>query len=619
MPAQQPMVEAGTEVSRYRVEKLIARGGMGLVYRARDIRLDRPVALKLLSPELSDDERFRERFVRESRLAAAVDHPNVIPVYEADDWQGALYIAMRFVEGVDLHTVLATSGRLDPATALPLLGQAADALDAAHRVGLVHRDVKPGNFMLAGATAERVPPTTHVYLTDFGLTKRASSVSGLTRTGQFLGSLHYVAPEQIKGEDVDARTDVYALACVAYEVFAGRPVFDIDGEAGLLWAHMSVAPAPLTSVRSDLPDGVDEVLARAMAKDRGERPDSCGEFSEQLRAALATSPSGSLPGLAAPTYVTGAPGASTAPHGLSGQHPSFPPQDPAQVRSSTVHQQRTPTPVQGLAGWGAPVAGWEQSAPQGSPTAPPPVPGPVSGAGGGAEGPGGPGGPGGPAGPPPPAWTPQPGQAGAPRGGGGPARGKRTALLVALVAVVVLVGVGLLIWRPWSGPSLVPRDLVVVPYRASLPDDWQTTTETVDATYSLFGTKNWSGLINDDEDTLADAEKALTEDPESLVYLYVDPSDSVFADTPADAASQLQGLFSNGGRLVEQGTRDVAGRKGLEVGGVVQLGEKSQLRLYAVAVKDDPRMLMVFLCPPSLYDEWRPTFDEIVDSVVYTG
>src|SRR4051794_15361666 len=192
MPVQQPILEAGTQISRYRVEALVARGGMGLVYRARDARLDRPVALKVLSPELSDDERFRERFVRESRLAAAVDHPNVIPVYEADDWDGMLYIAMRFVDGVDLHTVLATSGRMDPATALPLLAQAADALDAAHRLGLVHRDVKPGNFMLAGASADHLPPSPHVYLTDFGLTKRASSVSGLTRTGQFLGSLHYV-------------------------------------------------------------------------------------------------------------------------------------------------------------------------------------------------------------------------------------------------------------------------------------------------------------------------------------------------------------------------------------------------------------------------------------------
>src|SRR3954470_7122216 len=279
-------LEPGTVVSRYRVEELVARGGMGLVYRATDVRLDRPVALKVLSPELSEDQRFRERFVRESRLAAAVDHPHVIPVYEADDWNGLLYLAMRFVRGVDLHTVLATRGALDPAPAADLLTQGADALDAAHEAGLVHRDVKPGNFLLAGASATALPPRTHVYLTDFGLTKRATSVSGLTRTGQFLGSLHYVAPEQIRGEDVDARTDVYALACVAFEVLAGRPVFDVKGEAGLLWAHMSLTPPGLTGVRPDLPAGIDDVLAAGMAKERGYRPASCGEMVRDLRAAL---------------------------------------------------------------------------------------------------------------------------------------------------------------------------------------------------------------------------------------------------------------------------------------------------------------------------------------------
>src|SRR3954471_23650057 len=279
-------LEPGTVVSRYRVEELHARGGMGLVYRATDVRLDRPVALKALSPELSEDERFRERFVRESRLAAAVDHPHVIPVYEADDWNGLLYLATRFVRGVDLHTVLATRGALDPATATDLLTQGADALDAAHEAGLVHRDVKPGNFMLAGASAGSLPPRTHVYLTDFGLTKRATSVSGLTRTGQFLGSLHYVAPEQIRGEDVDARTDVYALACVAFEMLAGEPPFRHDEDAALLWAHMSVPPRPLTEVRSELPGAVDDVLAAGMAKERGYRPETCGELVRGLRSAL---------------------------------------------------------------------------------------------------------------------------------------------------------------------------------------------------------------------------------------------------------------------------------------------------------------------------------------------
>src|SRR4051812_37435576 len=279
----QPILEPGTEGSRYPVQELVARGGMGLVYRATDVRLDRPVALKVLSPELSEDDRFRERFVRESRLAAAVDHPHVIPVYEADDWNGLLYLAMRFVRGVDLHTVLATRGALDPAAAAHLLTQGADALDAAHEAGLVHRDVKPGNFLLAGAMAGFLPPRTHVYLTDFGLTKRATSVSGLTRTGQFLGSLHYVAPEQIRGEDVDARTDVYALACVAYEMLAGETPFRFEEDAALLWAHMSVQPPELTEVRPELPGEVDDVLAAGMAKHREDRPATSGELVDRLR------------------------------------------------------------------------------------------------------------------------------------------------------------------------------------------------------------------------------------------------------------------------------------------------------------------------------------------------
>jgi serine/threonine protein kinase len=556
MPVQPPVLEEGTEVSRYRVQTLVARGGMGLVYRARDLRLDRPVALKVLSPELSDDERFRERFVRESRLAAAVDHPNVIPVYEADDWHGLLYLAMRFVDGVDLHTVLATGGRMEPAAALPILTQAAEALDAAHRLGLVHRDVKPGNFMLAGASADHVPPGTHVYLTDFGLTKRATSVSGLTRTGQFLGSLHYVAPEQIKGEDVDARTDIYALACVAFEMLAGRPPFDPEGEAGLLWAHMSEPPPALTAVRPDLPPSVDDVLARAMAKERADRPATCAEFVSALRWALtrATAP------VATPTHVGGShpggpAGPATAPPHF-GQHPSFPPG----TAPETVQQGRQPTPVQ-LPVW-APAGG---------------------------------------AGTPPRRW------------------GRRTTLLVALGAVVVLLAAALLVWRPWAGPDLAARDLVVVPYRAEVPEEWQQVTETVDATFTVLGPQDWSGLIAGEEAVVADAENALEDDPASLVQMYVDPSDYVSAETPADAASQLQGYLPYGGRLVEQGTRDVAEREGLEVGGLVPLGESGQLRVYAVAVSEEPRMLMIFLCPPSLYDEWRPVFDAVVDSVEYTG
>ncbi len=284
MSLSHPLIEPGTDISRFRVEQLLARGGMGLVYRARDVRLDRPVALKVLAPELSDDEEFRQRFVRESRLAAALDHPHVVPVYEADDWHGLLYVAMRFVHGADLASVL-RGGPLDPPAAMLLITQAASALDAAHDAGLVHRDVKPGNFLVRGARPGHVPEDAHLYLTDFGLTKQTGSLSGLTRSGTFLGSLHYVAPEQIRGEEVDGRADLYALACVAFELLTGAPPFRRDQEAALLWAHMSVPPPRLTDVRPDLPAAMGAVLARGMAKDPADRPPSCGAFVAELSGA----------------------------------------------------------------------------------------------------------------------------------------------------------------------------------------------------------------------------------------------------------------------------------------------------------------------------------------------
>src|SRR3954468_23291817 len=280
-----PGLKPGTKVSHYRIEKLIARGGMGLVYLATDLRLERRVALKMLSPELSDDASFRDRFMRESRLAAAVDHPNIIPIHEAGDWNGLLFIAMRYVEGVDLHTALAVSGPPETATAISLLAQAADALDAAHQGGLVHRDVKPGNLLLAGASADRIPTTAHVYLTDFGLTKRVTSGSDRTRSGQFLGSLPCAAPEQIRGEDVGPHTDLYALACVAYELLTGRPPFQRDDDAALMWAHLAETAPPLTLMRPDLPAPLTTVVATGLAKAPAERPASCGEFIGLLRTA----------------------------------------------------------------------------------------------------------------------------------------------------------------------------------------------------------------------------------------------------------------------------------------------------------------------------------------------
>ena len=211
----------GTLLAGYRIESLIGRGGMSVVYLAHHEGLERKAALKLLAPELAENEAFRQRFVRESRIAAGLDHPNVIPVYDAGEADGLLFIAMRYVRGSDLKSLLAEHGPLDPADVVRVMDQLGAALDAAHEEGLVHRDVKPANILLSPAT----PPTKvgHVYLADFGLTKKSLSGSGITRSGQFVGTIDYVAPEQIRSEPVDGRTDVSSMGGVLYECLTGEP------------------------------------------------------------------------------------------------------------------------------------------------------------------------------------------------------------------------------------------------------------------------------------------------------------------------------------------------------------------------------------------------------------
>ncbi len=274
----------GTEVASYRIVRILGRGGMSVVYVAEHDWLQRKVALKVLAPQLADDERFRERFVRESRLAASLDHPNVIPIYEAGASGGELFIAMRFVEGSDLRTMLHEEGSLEPARAIGILRQVAAALDAAHEQGLVHRDVKPANVLLARPRSSE--PVEHVYLSDFGLTKRSASDSAVTGTGQFVGTLDYAAPEQFKGETPDARTDVYSLGCVLFECLTGRPPFRSENEAGLMYAHLQQPPPLVTSERPDLPHEIDRVVGRAMAKSPDDRPRSAGELADEAARAL---------------------------------------------------------------------------------------------------------------------------------------------------------------------------------------------------------------------------------------------------------------------------------------------------------------------------------------------
>jgi eukaryotic-like serine/threonine-protein kinase len=272
----------GTRIAGYCLEERIGQGGMAVVFRAQDERLQRLVALKILSPALATDEAFRRRFIRESRSAAAVDDPHIIPVFEAGDADGVLFIAMRYVPGGDVGTLVHREGPLAVARAAAIISAVASALDAAHAAGLVHRDVKPAN-MLVDARPGRPD---HVYLSDFGLTKGVLSSASQTGIGHFLGTPTYCAPEQIQGHQVDARTDEYALACAVYVLLSGEPPFRRDDGMAVLYAHLSAAPPPLTSRRPDLSSAVDDVLLRALAKTPEHRYASCGEFADALRMAL---------------------------------------------------------------------------------------------------------------------------------------------------------------------------------------------------------------------------------------------------------------------------------------------------------------------------------------------
>jgi predicted Ser/Thr protein kinase len=276
------------KVGRYRIEAEAGRGGMGVVYRARDPQLDRVVALKVIAPELASDSTFRARFARESQVTAGLDHPNVIPVYDAGEDDGRLFIAMRFVDGTDLQRVLRERGALDPATAVDLVSQAASALDAAHARGLVHRDVKPANLLITGQ--ERP----HVYLTDFGLAKRDGSSGQLTSTGGWLGTPDYSSPEQGEGRELDPRSDVYSLGCVLYAALTGAAPFADVPRAGKGWAHMNERPPRLRERRPEVPAALEPVLARALSKEPRDRYGSAGELARDARAAIASGRSRTL-------------------------------------------------------------------------------------------------------------------------------------------------------------------------------------------------------------------------------------------------------------------------------------------------------------------------------------
>jgi serine/threonine-protein kinase len=291
---------AGSRVAGYRLEEQVGAGGMAVVYRARDERLGRLVALKIMAPAVAEDALFRQRFTRESRAAAAVDHPHIIPVYEAGEAGGVLFIAMRFVGGGDVGSLLRREGPLPPARAASIISPVASALDAAHAAGLVHRDVKPANMLLD--THPGRPD--HVYLSDFGLSKGVQS-GRLTASGQFLGTPDYIAPEQIEGLPVDGRADQYALACVAFELLTRTVIFARNEGWATVWAHLNSPPPPVTSVRPDLSPAVDQVLARALAKAPQDRYASCQQFADALREGLGLAPYHLGPGATPATGGTG--------------------------------------------------------------------------------------------------------------------------------------------------------------------------------------------------------------------------------------------------------------------------------------------------------------------------
>jgi serine/threonine protein kinase len=268
----------GTELGGYRLGEPLGRGGTSVVYRAEHVRLGRPAALKLLSARVGEDD-FRERFLRESQVAAALDHPSIVPVYDAGEAEdGLLYIAMACIDGSDLKTLLAAEGQLPLRRALRIVGQIGAALDAAHARGLVHRDVKPANILVAEGD--------RAYLSDFGVAKHLSS-NGTTRTGSFIGTIDYCAPEQIEGRDVDSRTDVYALACVLYECLAGEPPFARPSEVAVLNAHLHAPPPKLSRAAPELPPRLEEVIEKALSKSPLDRYPTCGEFLAAARTAAA--------------------------------------------------------------------------------------------------------------------------------------------------------------------------------------------------------------------------------------------------------------------------------------------------------------------------------------------
>jgi serine/threonine protein kinase len=317
---------AGDEFAGYRIEGRLGRGGMGLLYLAVEPGLERRVALKLIAPEAAAEEVFAKRFAEESRIAASIEHPNVVPIYRAGEQDGVPWIAMRYVAGSDLARKIEREGRLSPGDAVRLISQVGNGLDAIHAAGLVHRDVKPANVLVSAEHG-----TEHAYITDFGVARNVATRSGLTQTGRFVGTIDYVAPEQISGGRVDARADVYALGCLLYKALTGEVPFPREAEAARLYAHLNDPPPAPSTLAAAVPMALDDVVARAMEKEPGDRYPSAGDLGRAAEAALA----GTTVPIPERTVATGA--AATV------ETQSPPPLPPTRA-SEPVPPAREPTP-----------------------------------------------------------------------------------------------------------------------------------------------------------------------------------------------------------------------------------------------------------------------------------
>ena len=375
-------LQSGSVVGGYRIDGLIGRGGMGVVYRATNVALNRIYALKVLAPELAEDEQFRERFKRETRIAASLHHPNIVGIHYAGEHEGLLFFVMDYVTGTDLHEVLLTQAALEPTRAVDLLEQFASALDAAHRRGLVHRDVKPANILITVKDGEE-----HAYLTDFGLAKKFDTASAMTAKGLMVGTVDYMAPEQITGTRTDARSDIYGLGCVFYQMLTGKVPYERENSVATLFAHVHEPPPPLDGGIIDTYPAFVPVLEKAMAKEPSDRYFSAGDFARDAAAALRGMRSSAPPtivgtGEAAPLVE---PGDATLPVGADA--PPEGADSPGDV-PEPVAQLETRISEPSPAGFGVAVPAAESSSGSrdeprsASPGEVPPVPAPAAGDGG---------------------------------------------------------------------------------------------------------------------------------------------------------------------------------------------------------------------------------------------